>query len=146
MNDRHKTECTLCLRTIYCDESCLMEEITRHMLQALLQNPNLDVDKGTGMCFECATKLQNAYDFKSTCVNIEKKILPFFIPEENINLNEKSLTKNTNSESVDGSEDQKLCRFCMKVTESGYCIFFTRKGETCIYIRCGTKVYPGTSK
>ncbi|KAJ8970522.1 hypothetical protein NQ314_001185 [Rhamnusium bicolor] len=93
MNDRHKTECRLCLRTIYCDESCLIEEVTRQMLQALLQNPNLDVDKGTGMCFECATKLQNAYDFKSTCVNIEKKILPFFISEENMNLNEKSLKK-----------------------------------------------------
>ncbi|KAJ8952168.1 hypothetical protein NQ314_007585 [Rhamnusium bicolor] len=91
---------------------------------------NLDIDKGTDMCIECPTKLQNAYDFKFTCVNIEKKILPFFISEENIKLNkEKSLKKNTNSKSVDGSEAQKLCRFCMKVTESGCCTFLQENEE-----------------
>ncbi|KAJ8937780.1 hypothetical protein NQ314_011722 [Rhamnusium bicolor] len=130
MNDRHKTECRLCVRPIYCDESYLMEEVTRQMLQALVLNLNLDVDKGTEMCFECATKLQSAYDFKSTCVNIEKKMLPFFISEENMKLNdEKSLKQITNSESVDGSEDQKFCRFCMKVTESGCSILLQEKGE-----------------
>ncbi|KAJ8967690.1 hypothetical protein NQ314_002687 [Rhamnusium bicolor] len=134
MNDAHKTECRLCLTSIYCDESCLIEEVTKQMLQALLLNPNLDVDEGAEMCFECATKLQNAYDFKSTCVNIEKKILPFFISEENMKLNEeKSWKKITNSESLDGSEDQKLCRFCMKVTESGCCIFLQEKENMYIY-------------
>ncbi|KAJ8967689.1 hypothetical protein NQ314_002686 [Rhamnusium bicolor] len=91
---------------------------------------NMDVDKGSEICFDCTTKLQNAYDFKSTCINIEKKILPFFISEENMKLNEeKSLKKITNSESVDGSEDQKCCRFCMKVTESECSIFLQKKGE-----------------
>ncbi|KAJ8929889.1 hypothetical protein NQ314_017383 [Rhamnusium bicolor] len=71
------------------------------------------------MCIECARKLQNAYDFKSTCVNIEKKILPLFISKENIKLNEDSSKQNMKVELRDGYED-KICRFCMKVTESGH--------------------------
>ncbi|KAJ8972773.1 hypothetical protein NQ314_000041 [Rhamnusium bicolor] len=81
---------------------------------------NLDIDNGTEMCIECARKLQNAYDFKSTCINIERKILPLFISEENKKLNEDNSKQDTNAELLDGCEDQKICRFCMKVTESGH--------------------------
>ncbi|KAJ8972772.1 hypothetical protein NQ314_000040, partial [Rhamnusium bicolor] len=117
MNDRNRKTCRFCLKILYCNEFCTIEEITRHMLEALL-NLNLDIDNETEMCIECARKLQNAYDFKTTCVNIEKKILPLFISKESKKLNKDSLKQNTNVELLDGCEDQKICRFCMKMTES----------------------------
>ncbi|KAJ8929886.1 hypothetical protein NQ314_017380 [Rhamnusium bicolor] len=130
MENRNKKECRFCLR-IYCNEFCAIEEITRQMLEAIL-NINLDIDNGTEMCIECARKLQNAYDFKLACVNIEKKILPHFISKENIKLNEDSLKQNANVELYDGCEDQKICRFCMKVTESGRYTILQEKEHTSI--------------
>ncbi|KAJ8929888.1 hypothetical protein NQ314_017382 [Rhamnusium bicolor] len=130
MENRNKKECRFCLR-IYCNEFCAIEEITRQMLEAIL-NINLDIDNGTEMCIECARKLQNAYDFKSACVNIEKKIVPLFISKENIKLNEDSLKQNTNVELYDGCEDQNMCRFCTKVTENGRYTILQEKEHTSI--------------
>ncbi|KAJ8972774.1 hypothetical protein NQ314_000042 [Rhamnusium bicolor] len=124
MNDGHRKKCRFCLQIIYYKEFCAIEEITRQMLGALL-NLDLDIEKVTEMCIECAEKLQNAYDFKSTCVNIKRKILPLFVSKEN--LNEDSSKQNTNIELLDSYEDHKICRFCMKVTESGCHIFLQEK-------------------
>ncbi|KAJ8972771.1 hypothetical protein NQ314_000039 [Rhamnusium bicolor] len=115
MNDINRKTCRFCLKILYSNEFCPIEETTRHMLEALL-NLNLDVDNGTEMCIECARNLRNAYDFKSTCV-IEKKILPLLIAKENMKLNKDSLKQNTNVELLDACEDQKICRFCLKMTE-----------------------------
>ncbi|KAJ8938861.1 hypothetical protein NQ314_011298 [Rhamnusium bicolor] len=124
MNDKNRMKCRFCLT--YCNEFCAIEEITRQMLEALL-NLNLGLDKGIEMCTECARKLQNAYDFKSTCVNIEKKIIPLFTSKENVKLSEDSSKQNTNLELLDGCEKQRICRFCMKVTESGRHIVLQEK-------------------
>ncbi|KAJ8935527.1 hypothetical protein NQ314_012750, partial [Rhamnusium bicolor] len=143
MNNRNRKMCTLCLRTIHDREFYEIEEITRQMLEALFLHFNLE-GNGAVMCIDCARKLQNAYDFKSTCVNIEKMILPF-ISEEDEKLKEDSFRENTNSELVDGFEDQKVCRFCMKMTENGCYTFLQEKKEHVFIVDMVQKYIPELS-
>ncbi|KAJ8941287.1 hypothetical protein NQ314_010437 [Rhamnusium bicolor] len=143
MNGRDRKKCRLCLKTVYNNDE--MKEITRPMLEAaLFLHLNLE-DNGALMCIECSRNLQNAYDFKSTCVNIVKKILPSVNPDENMKLNENNFRHDKNIKLIDGSEDQKVCRFCMKVTESGYFTFLQEKKEHIFIVDMVQKYIPELS-
>ncbi|KAJ8967881.1 hypothetical protein NQ314_002598 [Rhamnusium bicolor] len=113
MSDGNNKICRLCLKTICDNKFDIIEEITRQMLNALLLNVNLDERKQGVMCPGCATKLQNAIDFKTACLNRENKISPFSTSEENMKQN--NLKESTILELI----DERICRFCMKVLEMG---------------------------
>ncbi|KAJ8967880.1 hypothetical protein NQ314_002597 [Rhamnusium bicolor] len=119
--------CKLCLKTICDNNFDIIEEITKQMLNALLLNVNMDEGVQGVMCLGCATKLQNAIDFKTACLNTKNKVMPFNASEENVKQN--NLKENRILELI----DKRICRFCLNVLESG-CYTCLQKKEEYVFI------------
>ncbi|XP_018571825.1 zinc finger protein 227-like [Anoplophora glabripennis] len=83
------------------------------------------------MCSSCSINVYSAFDFKSTCLYIEDKIISYLNPElPFIDLREVYLKEYENKPSVKMEDDQKICRLCLQLVREGFVTFYEVKLET----------------
>ncbi|XP_023312038.1 zinc finger protein 836-like [Anoplophora glabripennis] len=76
------------------------------------------------MCSTCSAKLYSAFNFKSTCLYVEQKIVSYVKPNMSfVDLREVYLYKNENKPSVKIEDDQKICRLCLQLTNEEFVPF-----------------------
>ncbi|KAJ8948490.1 hypothetical protein NQ318_000027 [Aromia moschata] len=94
----------------------------KEIIQILMLKLDLRITPEPVMCYGCAETLKTAFDFKSACIYTEDCLYPFIegTSETRLDLREIYLKVNDNEdvESVNGCE---VCRFCMKLSDSGRC-------------------------
>ncbi|KAJ8974065.1 hypothetical protein NQ317_016202 [Molorchus minor] len=89
----------------------------RHILCHRKGGTNLDISEEPVMCKSCAELVQNAFNFKSISISVEKRIKSFTITNATM-LDLKEIYKNENNE-ADVLTKKTICRFCMKCVEDG---------------------------
>ncbi|KAJ8924197.1 hypothetical protein NQ315_006988 [Exocentrus adspersus] len=111
--------CRLC-----CTKSWDLEEIrecTKHVLDMLLINMDMNASGIPMMCSDCSGKITTLFQFKSTCFFTDDFIAPFVDPEKRkrISLKEVYISEKDDKELVDVLREQNLCRLCMEVVPAG---------------------------
>ncbi|XP_018577577.1 zinc finger protein 233-like [Anoplophora glabripennis] len=122
--------CKLCISTVSNENFTVIEESTREILKTVSLKLGLDNYKNV-MCSTCSYKLYSAFDFKSTCLYVEDKIVSYVNPTLTfVDLREVYLKDQENKPSVNMENDQKIYRLCLQlVSEGGFISFYEVKLE-----------------
>ncbi|XP_023312454.1 uncharacterized protein LOC108908351, partial [Anoplophora glabripennis] len=119
MSDVKETPCRLCLKNITDENFEVVDNIIRDMLDVLLLKLKFDNEKREVICKVCRRKLSMASEFKSTCMNTDKAIIPYVDSEKMLQLDLREVyTQEKKRELVDISCTRKICRLCMHPVES----------------------------
>ncbi|XP_023312414.1 uncharacterized protein LOC108904321, partial [Anoplophora glabripennis] len=81
----------------------------------------LDSEGKDVICNVCRSKLNTAFEFKSTCLKNDYAIIPYVDCEKMLQLNIRDVyTKEKTSKSMDISDSRRICRLCMEPVESEF--------------------------
>ncbi|XP_023311901.1 zinc finger protein 729-like [Anoplophora glabripennis] len=121
MADVKETSCRLCLKNIIDESFDVTDNSIRDILDVLLLKLKFDNESKEVICNVCRRKLNAASEFKSTCMNTDKAIIPYVDSEKMLQLDLREVyMQEKKSELVSISCSQKICRLCMQPVESEF--------------------------
>ncbi|XP_023310306.1 uncharacterized protein LOC111691528 [Anoplophora glabripennis] len=121
MTGVQKTSCKLCLKTVTVKGFEVIDNVTRNTLDVLLLKLKLDSEGKDVICNVCRSKLNTAFEFKSTCLKNDYAIIPYVDCEKMLQLDIRDVyTKEKTSKSMDISDSRRICRLCMEPVESEF--------------------------
>ncbi|XP_018574907.2 uncharacterized protein LOC108913769 [Anoplophora glabripennis] len=125
MADVKGTLCRLCFKYITDEGFEVVDNSIRDMLDVLLLKLKFDNESKEVICKVCRRKLNAASEFKSTCLDTDKAIIPYVDSEKVLQLDLREVyMQEKKNELVDISCSQKICRLCMQPIESEFkCIY-----------------------
>ncbi|ERL94511.1 zinc finger protein 711 [Dendroctonus ponderosae] len=113
--DPGKMNCRLCLAEINESDFSVLDGIFKDMLEIILPELNLVICESPSLCTNCLETLKQAYNFKSSCLEVEDKIHDFMSSNPSC-VNLKQMVHATNS--IEPIPDAtSVCRTCLGVSE-----------------------------
>ncbi|XP_018564510.1 uncharacterized protein LOC108905922 [Anoplophora glabripennis] len=113
--------CRFCLNTVTDKSFEIIDNATKDILHVLLLKLKFDDESKEVICNVCRRKLHAAFQFKSICLNSDNTIIPYVDSEKMLQLDIRDVyAKENTSESMDISDNQKICRLCMQPVESEF--------------------------
>ncbi|XP_023312271.1 uncharacterized protein LOC111692472 [Anoplophora glabripennis] len=121
MGDVEETSCRLCLKSITDKSFEVVDNVIRVILDILLLKLKFDNESKEVICNVCRKKLNAASEFKSTCLNTDKAIIPYVDSKKMLQLDLREVYMHEKkNELVEISCSQKVCRLCMHPVESEF--------------------------
>ncbi|XP_023312290.1 uncharacterized protein LOC111692485 [Anoplophora glabripennis] len=117
MTDVKEMSCRLCLKNISDESFEVINNIIRGILDGLLLKLKFEERKEV-ICNACRRKLNAASEFKSTCLNTDKTIIPYVDSEKMLQLDLREVYMQEKKSELVCS--QKICRLCMQPVESEF--------------------------
>ncbi|XP_018574910.1 zinc finger protein 624-like [Anoplophora glabripennis] len=118
MADVMETWCRLCHKNITDESFEVIDNSTRDILDVLLLKLEFDNEKKEVICNACRRKLNAALDFRSTCLNTDKTIIPYVDGKKMLQLDLREVYMQEKKSELNCS--QKICRLCMHPVESEF--------------------------
>ncbi|XP_023312534.1 uncharacterized protein LOC108915960 [Anoplophora glabripennis] len=118
MSNVKETSCRLCLKNITDKSFEVVDNIIRDILDVLLLKLKFDNKSKEVICNVCRRKLNAAFEFKSTCLNSDKIIIPYVDREKMLQLDFREVYMQEKKKELVFS--QKICRLCMQPVESEF--------------------------
>ncbi|XP_023311902.1 uncharacterized protein LOC108913767 [Anoplophora glabripennis] len=118
MADVKGTSCMLCFKYITDEGFEVVDNGIRDMLDVLLLKFKFDNDSKEVICNVCRRKLNSASEFKSTCMNTDKAIIPYVDREKMLQLDLRDVYMQEKKSELVCS--QKICRLCMQPVASEF--------------------------
>ncbi|CAG9819896.1 unnamed protein product [Phaedon cochleariae] len=112
MNERNNGACRLCLVEIY-QKFDFISNTEKDMVQIILPDVNLEISENIVLCKTCSNLVEEAFIFKSTCLEIEDNIHNYASDEV-----QADLEKLIGLKDIDGGQRQKICRTCLDVIDN----------------------------
>ncbi|XP_018564487.1 zinc finger protein 578-like [Anoplophora glabripennis] len=111
-----ETSCTLCLKNITDRNIEAINDVTRDILDVLMLKLKFDGRRKDVICEACRKKLNAAFEFKSTCLNTDNRIIPYVDCEKTLQLDLREIyIKETTNEEVKDILYHRICRLCMQL-------------------------------
>ncbi|XP_018572412.1 zinc finger protein 90-like [Anoplophora glabripennis] len=115
--------CRLCTNTKSDGNFRAIDESTREILKTVSLNLDLDNYKHV-ICSICSVQLYSAFDFKSTCLYVEDKIVSYVNPTMSfVDLKEVYVKEHDNKPLIKMEDDQKICRLCLQLVSEEFVPF-----------------------
>ncbi|XP_018572410.1 zinc finger protein 366-like [Anoplophora glabripennis] len=129
MGDSKGMFCRFCINTASKGNFTVIDESIREILRTV--SPNLDLDDNSEhvMCSTCSVKLYSAFDFKSTCLYVEDKIVTYVNPKVSFVDLREVYSKDHEHKPVKVEDNEKICRLCLQLVREGFVPFYKVKLE-----------------
>ncbi|XP_023312452.1 uncharacterized protein LOC108916264 [Anoplophora glabripennis] len=118
MADLKETSCRLCFKPVTDESFEVINNIIRDILDVLLLKLKFDSESKEVICNVCRRKLNAALEFKSTCLNTDKTIIPYVDSEQMLQPDLREVY--VQEKKIELVRSQKICRLCMQPVESEF--------------------------
>ncbi|KAJ8952574.1 hypothetical protein NQ318_006941 [Aromia moschata] len=123
MEDTKIQICRLCLKVISDDSFEVLKETHKIHILYILPETNIVVSTNPVLCKICVNTLQESYNFKTACVEVESFLQEFIIPDRQLDLetvmSSETLRKveNEMGKLVHVKDKSMICRLCLTAIE-----------------------------
>ncbi|XP_018566994.1 zinc finger protein 99-like [Anoplophora glabripennis] len=121
MEEKKVHICRLCLNVVSDNNYEALKETHTIQIQYILPDLNLLVSNNPVLCAPCTDALQESYEFKTACVEVETYLENFIMPLRKVDLKEvvasKMFSGEVKKEITDFNEGKLICRLCLGFIE-----------------------------
>ncbi|KAJ8957836.1 hypothetical protein NQ318_001832 [Aromia moschata] len=134
MSNTEEKICRLCLTKTKYEYEELVES-KKQCFFTLLLEVDISITQRPVMCKRCARNLDNAFEFKNTCLQTEEIIAAFAALSNTtvLDLKEVYLSENTGTDSE--TDAGSICRFCLKCMKQETCMSLSVLGENMALVK-----------